>query len=146
MKTIIVLLLALTLGVMTNAQDKKSTFTLEQTYVDFVTGASDSVSNYDTLWTAEINVSKGWDQDYNVLLSLDHVSGTPVMTAKLYGKVFDEDAWTALKTFNHLAAVDTVIQWSESTNKRYRLYKVETEENGTAKTLIEDLKFKIWSN
>lgn len=144
MKKFLILLALAVVAMAANAQDKKITWSFEQSYTDFALGASDTVSNYDTVWSARIMVSKDYDFDYNSLVSLTHVSGTPDMTVELYGRIFSEDDYDTLQTFYHQTAVDTVIRWSEATNKRYRELLFKIEENGTAKTLVEDLKHKVW--
>lgn len=144
MKNIIFLLAFVVVAMTANAQDKKVKWSFEQSYTDFALGASDTVSNYDTAWSARIIVSKDYDFDYNSLVSLTHVSGTPDMVVQLYGRIFSEDDYDTLETFYHQTAVDTVIRWAETTNKRYRELLFKLEENGTAKTLVEDLKHKVW--
>jgi hypothetical protein len=144
MKRLIGILLVALVAIAASAQDKRVTFDRNQSYVDFTTTARDSVSNYDTLWQAKVIVNKDFDFDYDAMVSLTHVSGTPDMTVILKARIFEEDAYDTLETFYHLTAVDTVIRWAETTNKRYRELMYDLEENGTAKTLVEDLKLKIW--
>lgn len=146
MKKIIFLLAFAFVALAADAQDKNKTFGLEDSFVDFTFGASDSVSNFDTPYIIAVNPSKMEPLEYDVMISLEHVSGTPALTVTLETKTFSEDpTWTIEETFFHGTAVDTIIRWSELTTPvQRRLWRINMVEAGTAKTLVEDNKWKFW--
>jgi hypothetical protein len=129
---------------MSYSQDKSKTLGLQDYVYEYTLGASDTVSNNDTLWSAELLTNKIAPLLYNIKVKLTKVSGTPKSTVYLQGKLFSDDTWVNITSLTYGGTTaDTTIVISNTTANRYRYFKILVSRTaGTFK--VTDSQFKLW--
>ena len=146
MKNIFLLLIML-ISLVSFSQDKQKSLNINQYYYEYSLGASDTVSNNDTLWYAQLFLNKTEPIKYDIQVKVDSLSGTPTTDISLQGKVFESDSWTNITTVSWAGTTsDTTFTYTEnSTAKYYRYLRVYNDANTTAqKYKINYIKCKIW--
>jgi hypothetical protein len=173
MKKLFILLILATISIMSYSQDKSKTLGLQDYVYEYTLGASDTVSNNDTLWSAELLTNKIAPLLYNIKVKLTKVSGTPKSTVYLQGKLFSDDTWVNITSLTYGGTTaDTTINWSNivantitGTNtvnadstitvnnvyavnaKYYRYLRVYNDARGSVagKYRISAIKVKLWN-
>lgn len=94
---------------------------------------TDVVTSTDTLWSKVLGIDKNLDalkQYYTV--DMDSVSGTPLTTVSLQGKVFWDQAWVTITSQSWAGtSADTTLIIDNSTAKHYRFYRLFHDGDGT---------------
>ena len=140
------------------AQDKTYSFPIDRvvskpiTYVPvgnirFL--ARDTVSNFDTLYTIEIEHNQDVPVKYRIRQSFDSVSGTPTADIILQGRNFDSDAWVHIDTISWKGTTsDTTIIFEDIDTARYYMQfreYIDAESLTTQKFLLDEIEIKIWT-
>jgi len=140
MKKLILVLVSVLIGMVSMGQVVKNTavnkvmdLNKNETYWYRQNIASDTVNQTDTTWSYTFGVNNLYDavKQY-VVVKLDSVSGTPLTTVALSGKVFWDDAWTSITTAAWAGTTgDTTLILDQSTAKHFRFYKLSHDGDGT---------------
>lgn len=140
MKRILVLIVSIFIAfigygqtVSSSSVTKKLDLNQNETYWFREGVAADTINQSDTTWAYTFGVNNLFDavKQY-VVVKLDSVSGTPLTTVALSGKVFWDDSWTSITTASwYGTSSDTTLILDQSTAKHYRFYKLSHDGDGT---------------
>lgn len=148
MKKLFILLMLATISLIGFAQDKSKTLNLNEYVYDYTLTAGDTISDHDTLWSAELVTNKIAPLLYDIKIKLTKVAGTPKATVTLQGKIFSDDAWTNITAIKYGAtSTDTTWTYSGHTAVYWRYLRVINDEVSTkaGKYKVSILKVKLWN-
>lgn len=144
----LIFLVALVIGMITSTQAQMlTTYGAEGQSWFKVTTNYTLTNTTAAYWQIETRVT--YPASQVLLVNLDTlVSGQTNMAVALYGRTSSIDpTWTAIGSPINwkYTTGDTTIVLSNTTENRYRQYKVLFTGTGTGKTTISDMEFKVYS-
>ena len=130
MKKIFILLVMLISVVSVSAQRVMKADTYIYKYVGLA-GDTVNVSN-DSTWNHTVQINKREGVFYNASVKVADVTANAACKVILRGKIFDTDSWTTIETKEWKGAgTDTIINFTQNTNKQYYRY-IDFKLSGTA--------------
>ena len=130
MKKIFILLVMLISVVSISAQVVMKADTYIYKYVGLA-GDTVNVSN-DSTWNHTVQINKREGVFYNASVKVADVTANAACKVILRGKIFDTDSWTTIETKEWKGAgTDTIINFTQNTNKQYYRY-IDFKLSGTA--------------
>ena len=130
MKKILILLVMLISVVSVSAQRVMKADTYIYKYVGLA-GDTVNVSN-DSTWNHTVQINKREGVFYNASVKVADVTANAACKVILRGKIFDTDSWTTIETKEWKGAgTDTIINFTQNTNKQYYRY-IDFKLSGTA--------------
>ena len=130
MKKIFILLVMLISVVSVSAQRVMKADTYIYKYVGLA-GDTVNVSN-DSTWNHTVQINKREGVFYNASVKVADATANAACKVILRGKIFDTDSWTTIETKEWKGAgTDTIINFTQNTNKQYYRY-IDFKLSGTA--------------
>ena len=143
MKKLFLIIAVLALSVASFAQMKTTTLRSGTTYADLST---DYTLTNTTAQYWQINAGQNWYTAQELVIDLDSASGNHTNVAiQLMGRISDNDTWANIgSAINWLGTTggDTTIVYSNTTENKYRQFKVLYTPTGTGTTTITNQVFK----
>ena len=130
MKKIFILLVMLISVASVSAQRVMKADTYIYKYVGLA-GDTVNVSN-DSTWNHTVQINKREGVFYNASVKVADATANAACKVILRGKIFDTDSWTTIETKEWKGAgTDTIINFTQNTNKQYYRY-IDFKLSGTA--------------
>ena len=130
MKKIFILLVMLISVVSVSAQRVMKADTYIYKYIGLA-GDTVNVSN-DSTWNHTVQINKREGVFYNASVKVADATANAACKVILRGKIFDTDSWTTIETKEWKGAgTDTIINFTQNTNKQYYRY-IDFKLSGTA--------------
>ena len=130
MKKILILLVMLISVISVSAQRVMKADTYIYKYVGLA-GDTVNVSN-DSTWNHTVQINKREGVFYNASVKVADATAGAACKVILRGKIFDTDSWTTIETKEWKGAgTDTIINFTQNTNKQYYRY-IDFKLSGTA--------------
>ena len=145
MKKLIFIIALMVIAFGSQAQMLTTTLNMGNSYANVTT---DYVLTNTTARYWQINAQPEWYNAQEVVVQLDSTSGNHTNVAvALYGRFSDQIAWAAIGSAQNWkgTTADTTLVFSNSTENKYRQFKLLFTGTGTGTTTIDRMEFKYYN-